>query len=113
VAKKQPKGNKQDKRATRAERRAEKKAQEEADQTARAEKAMRMRQILAGIAVVTLAGAAIAHFGFDSAKTAALIVVIGIVIFAPLGLSTLASDVAPRDRIRAGSIDFGKNEKKK
>jgi hypothetical protein len=67
----------------------------------------RRRVVLATVPVVTaLAGAGL-YWGMDNGRAAGVVLLLGILVFFLLGLSTLGATVQPRDRDRAGSIDFG------
>jgi hypothetical protein len=59
------------------------------------------------VPVVTLAGALTAFFYFDSSSIAGAITIGGALVWLLLGLGYLGGDIEPRDRTRAGSIDFG------
>ncbi len=76
------------------------------------ERARRRRQIQlrlsAAVAVLTLGLAAAFYWIFDDRQLMGATLLIGGVLFLALALGTLASGVPPRDRTRAGSIDYGK-----
>jgi len=81
----------------------------EAQERAEAERARRVRQrIIIAIPLVTLAIAAGLWFGLDSASLAGAALLGGAVIWLMAGLGFLGAGVSPRDRTRAGSIDYGK-----
>lgn len=86
------------------------KAAKEARQRAEAQ-AKRRRQLqmrLAGaVGVLTLAIAAICYWALDNRQLMGITLLIGGVLFLLIVLGALASGVQPRDRTRAGSIDYG------
>ena len=85
-------------------------AAKEAKQQAQAQ-AQRRRQLqlrLAGlVGVVTLAIAGVCYWALDNRQLMGVSLLVGGVLFLLLVLATLASGVQPRDRSRAGSIDYG------
>ena len=86
------------------------KAAKEARKQAEAEaQRRRKRQLrLAGaVGVLTLAVAAASYFGFENRQLTGISLLVGGVLFLLIVLGTLASSVQPRDRTRAGSIDYG------
>jgi hypothetical protein len=86
------------------------KAAKEARQRAEAE-AKRRRQLqmrLAGaVGVLTLAIAGVCYWALDNRQLMGITLLIGGVLFLLIVLGALASGVQPRDRTRAGSIDYG------
>lgn len=71
-------------------------------------RAQKKRQsILIAIPLMTAALAAGAYFGLDDGRLVGVAILLGMVAFFLVGLSALGSSVPPRDRNRAGSIDFG------
>ncbi len=97
-----------DRRQARKERaKAAKEAKREAEE--QAERRRRMQLKLSGVvALLTLAIAGLAYWVLDNRQLMGATLLIGGVLFLLLALSTLASGVRPRDRTRAGSIDYGK-----
>lgn len=67
----------------------------------------RRRIILAAIPLLTVAAAAGFYFGLEDAQAAGISLLVGVVVGLLYGLGTLGAAVPPRDRGRAGSIDFG------
>lgn len=67
----------------------------------------RRRGVLVGVPLVTLLAAASLYFGLDDGRAAGVVLLLGIVVFFLFGLSSIGASVQPRDRERAGSIDFG------
>jgi uncharacterized membrane protein YphA (DoxX/SURF4 family) len=86
------------------------KAAKEARQRAEAQ-AKRRRQLqmrLAGaVGVLTLVIAGICYWALDNRQLMGITLLIGGVLFLLIVLGALASGVQPRDRTRAGSIDYG------
>ena len=70
----------------------------------------RQAQLAAMVAVLTLALAAVCYWVLDNRQLMGVTLLIGGVLFLLLALGTLGSGVQPRDRMRAGSIDYGKRE---
>jgi Flp pilus assembly protein TadB len=89
------------------------KAAKEAKREARAQ-ATRRRQlqmrIAVGVALLTLILAGVCYWVLDNRQLMGVTLLIGGVLFLLLALGTLASSVQPRDRTRAGSIDYGKRD---
>lgn len=97
------KTKKQRKRDERERRDAEEKAAEEA-----AQRRLRNYQIAAGVVpVITLAVSLAIYFAVNDRQLAALVGMVGLAVWVPLLLGVVGSRVKPRDRTRAGSIDFG------
>ena len=75
---------------------------------------MRRRRVYAraaaAVGVLTLTLAAVSQWVFDNRQLVGATLLIGGVLFLWLALSTLGSSVSPRDRGRAGSINFGKRD---
>ncbi len=70
---------------------------------------LQMRMAL-GVAILTLTVAGLCYWVFDNRQLMGVTLLIGGVLFLLLALGTLASGVQPRDRTRAGSIDYGKRD---
>jgi len=70
---------------------------------------LQMRMAL-GVAVLTLTVAGLCYWVLDNRQLMGVTLLIGGVLFLLLALGTLASGVQPRDRTRAGSIDYGKRD---
>lgn len=99
-----------DRRQARKERAREaKEARREAQERAQQRRRLQIR-ISAAVAVLTLAIAAICYWVLDNRQLMGITLLIGGVLFLVLALSTLASGVRPRDRTRAGSIDYGNRD---
>jgi len=64
----------------------------------------------AAVGVLTLVVAGVCYWGFDNRQLMGISLLIGGVLFLLLALGALASGVQPRDRARAGSIDYGKRD---
>lgn len=89
------------------------KAAKEARQEARAQAARRrqMQMRFAGaVAILTLVVAGVCYWVLDNRQLMGVTLLIGGVLFLLFVLATLASGVRPRDRTRAGSIDYGKRD---
>lgn len=83
-----------------------KEAKRQAEQ--RAQQRRRLQLMLSAVvAVLTLVIAAICYWALDNRQLMGITLLIGGVLFLVLALGTLASGVQPRDRTRAGSIDYG------
>lgn len=99
-----------ERREARKERqKAAKEAKREAEAYARKRRQLRMR-MAGGVGLLTLAVAGICYWVLDNRQLMGVTLLIGGVLFLLLVLSTLASGVQPRDRTRAGSIDYGKRD---
>jgi multidrug efflux pump subunit AcrB len=102
--------NRSEERQARKERaKAAKEARQAAAEQAQRRRRLKLRSSLA-LAVATLAIAAVCYWALDSRQLMGITLLIGGVLSLILGLSALASGVAPRDRMRAGSIDYGKRD---
>lgn len=99
------------KKVTKRELREQRREQEQAEREAAEEKATKrlrlMRLLVAVVPIVTLAFAVPTWLVLDSPRAAALIVLVGVAVWIPVLLGSLGSAIEPRDRTRAGSIDFG------
>ena len=97
------KSKKQRKREERARREAEERAAEEA-----AQRRLRNYRIAAAVVpVVTLAISLSIYFAMNDRQLAALVGMVGLAVWVPILLGVVGARVKPRDRTRAGSIDFG------
>ena len=102
--------NQNERRQARKERqRAAKQARQEAEAQAKQRRQLQLR-LAAGVAVLTLALAGIFHWVLENRQLMGVSLLIGGVLFLLLVLGTLASGVQPRDRTRAGSIDYGNRD---
>jgi Flp pilus assembly protein TadB len=86
---------------------AAKEAKRAAEERARRRRQLQLR-LSAAVAVATLAFAAVCYWVLENRQLMGATLLIGGVLFLVLALGTLASGVPPRDRTRAGSIDYGK-----
>ena len=86
---------------------AAKEAKRAAEERARRRRQLQLR-LSAAVAVATLAFAAVCYWVLENRQLMGATLLIGGVLFLVLALGTLASGVQPRDRTRAGSIDYGK-----
>jgi len=85
----------------------------EAKRQAQADAQRRRRlqiRVSAATAVLTLVIAGLCYWVLDSRQLMGITLLIGGVLFLVLALGTLASGVQPRDRTRAGSINYGKRD---
>jgi len=99
-----------ERRQARKERqRAAKQARQEAEAQAKQRRQLQLR-LAAGVAVLTLALAGIFYWVLENRQLMGVSLLIGGVLFLLLVLGTLASGVQPRDRTRAGSIDYGNRD---
>ena len=86
------------------------KAAKEARRQAEAEAKRRRRlqlRVAAAVGVLTLGMAAVSYFVLENRQLTGISLLVGGVLFLLIVLGTLASTVSPRDRTRAGSIDYG------
>ena len=86
-----------------------KEAKRAAEEHAQQRRRLQMR-VSAAVAVLTLAVAGLCYWVFDNRQLMGITLLIGGVLFLVLALGTLASGVQPRDRTRAGSIDYGNRD---
>ena len=86
-----------------------KQARREAEERAKQRRRVQIRVSMA-VAVLTLALAGISYWVLDNRQLMGITLLIGGVLFLLLALGALASGVQPRDRTRAGSIDYGKRD---
>ncbi|TNF64514.1 MAG: hypothetical protein EP303_00975 [Deltaproteobacteria bacterium] len=84
-----------------------KEARREAEARAQRRRQLQIR-MSAAVAILTLAVAGVCYWALDNRQLMGITLLIGGVLFLILALGTLASGVRPRDRSRAGSIDYGK-----
>lgn len=84
-----------------------KEARREAEARAQRRRQLQIR-MSAAVAILTLAVAGVCYWALDNRQLMGITLLIGGVLFLVLALGTLASGVRPRDRSRAGSIDYGK-----
>jgi len=86
-----------------------KEAKREAEANAQRRRQLQIR-MSAAVAVLTLVVAGVCYWAFDNRQLMGITLLIGGVLFLVLALGTLASGVQPRDRTRAGSINYGKRD---
>ena len=86
-----------------------KEARREAEVAAQRRRQLQIR-VSAVVAVLTLGVAGLCYWVFDNRQLMGITLLIGGVLFLVLALGTLASGVQPRDRTRAGSINYGKRD---
>jgi hypothetical protein len=86
-----------------------KEAKREAEALAQRRRQLQLR-LSAGVALLTLVVAGVCYWALDNRQLMGITLLIGGVLFLVLALGTLASGVQPRDRTRAGSIDYGNRD---
>jgi Flp pilus assembly protein TadB len=86
-----------------------KEAKREAAAIAQRRRQLQVRMSTA-IAVLTLVVAGLCYWVLDSRQLMGITLLIGGVLFLVLALGTLASGVQPRDRTKAGAINYGKRD---
>ena len=86
-----------------------KEAKREAQARAQRRRQVQIR-VSAAIAVLTLVVAGLCYWVLESRQLMGITLLIGGVLFLVLALGALASGVQPRDRTRAGSINYGKRD---
>ncbi|UCH29987.1 MAG: hypothetical protein JSV06_02885 [Myxococcales bacterium] len=97
-----------ERRQARKERqKAAKEARQEAQALAKRRRQLQLRAAGA-VGLLTLALAGVCYWVLDNRQLMGATLLIGGVLFLLLVLAALASGVQPRDRTRAGSIDYGK-----
>jgi hypothetical protein len=86
-----------------------KEAKREAEVIAQRRRRLQIR-LSAAVAVLTVVVAGLCYWALDNRQLMGITLLIGGVLFLVLALGTLASGVRPRDRTRAGSIDYGNRD---
>jgi len=86
-----------------------KEAKREAQERAEQRRRMQLR-LSAAVAVLTLLIAGICYWVLENRQLMGITLLIGGVLFLVVALGTVASGVQPRDRTRAGSIDYGNRD---
>ena len=76
------------------------------------ERRRKYRIAAAVVPIVTLPAAIGIYLGTDDKQLAGLVGMVGVAIFVPLLLGAIGSEVTPRDRTRAGAIDFGSDRRR-
>jgi Flp pilus assembly protein TadB len=97
-----------EKRARRKARGTERERQFQQAEQRRKRVLRRRRYTVAAIPLVTLLAAGGLYYGLSDPRAAGIALLLGALAFLLYGLSTLGSNVQPRDRHQAGSIDFGR-----
>ncbi|MEM9189801.1 MAG: hypothetical protein AAGF12_11530 [Myxococcota bacterium] len=96
------------------ERKKARKANRELEEQAKAEEARRVkkhRAILAAIPTATVVVALTLYFALEEPQLAGATVLGGTMVWLMVGLGFIGGSVKPRDRNRAGSIDFGNRQR--
>jgi Flp pilus assembly protein TadB len=86
-----------------------KESKREAEAIAQRRRQLQIR-LSAAVALLTLVVAGLCYWALDNRQLMGITLLIGGVLFLVLALGTLASGVQPRDRTRAGSIDYGNRD---
>lgn len=98
---------KKTKREQKREQREREAAEREAAMEHMRQRRNRLRIAAIALPLVTLGVALGVYFGTENSQLAALIGLIGMGLWVPILLGLVGGSVKPRDRTRAGSIDFG------
>jgi len=104
---------KKTKRELKKEQREQEAEEREAARLAFEARRRKYRIAAAVVPAVTLALAIGVYIGTDDKQLAGLIGMFGLAIFVPLLLGAVGSEVKPRDRVRAGAIDFGNSNNRR
>jgi hypothetical protein len=99
--------SKKAKKESKRERRAREMADREVAERIARQRLRRWRWVAIIIPVLTVAAALVTWGVTDNTQLAALIGLLGVGLWVPALLGLIGASVAPRDRTRAGSIDFG------
>jgi hypothetical protein len=102
---------KKTKKERKKSRRAEEDAQREAEIRSLERRQRYFRIAAISFPIVTAVLAVSAYFALDDKRAAAIIVGIGVALWLPALLGSLGASIRPRDRLRAGSIDFGQRRR--
>jgi hypothetical protein len=62
---------------------------------------------LLAVPLITASAAGGAYLALEDGRVVGVVLLVGVAVFFLLALSAIGSSVQPRDRDRAGSIDFG------
>jgi len=100
-------GKKKSKRDKKREARERAEAEERAAQAAFERRRRIYRIASVAVPVVTLAVSMGVYLGMEDRQLAALLGMVGFAAWVPVLLGALGSRIQPRDRTKAGSIDFG------
>ncbi|MCZ7678255.1 MAG: peptidase dimerization domain-containing protein [Sandaracinaceae bacterium] len=100
-------GEEEEQKEHKREKREQEAAAIEAAEQAAARYRRMMRAVVIAIPLATLVAAGVTWAVTDDVQTAALVGLIGIGLWVPAILGSIGAAVAPRDRTKAGSIDFG------
>jgi cation transport ATPase len=100
MAKKKKKSDKK------ARKEAQRRAEEEAKRLAEEAK-VRRRRLLIAVVVLTIGAALGCWFGLENERLTGIAILVGGLLFLLVALGALGAGIRPRDRDRAGAIDFG------
>jgi len=89
-----------------ARKEAQRRAEEEAKRLAEEAKVKR-RRLLIGVVVLTVGAALGSWFGLENERLTGISILVGGLLFLLVALGALGAGIRPRDRDRAGAIDFG------
>ena len=81
-----------------------------AEQAALEQATRRRRAILGAVPAITALLAIGAWLAFEDRRAVAVILVLGIAAWVPIALGSIGAGIPPRDRNKAGSIDFGRRD---
>jgi Flp pilus assembly protein TadB len=98
-----------------SERKARRDAQREAEAEAKRQAealATRRRRLLAVVVVLTVAAAVGSWVALEDERLAGISILVGGLLFLLVALGALGASVKPRDRHKAGAIDFGTSDKR-
>jgi putative exporter of polyketide antibiotics len=97
---------------TKKDLRRERNEREEAEREAALQRVQMYQRVfricVIALPIVTIAAALGAFYGAGDRRMAAMIGLVGTALWIPALLGLIGASVKPRDRIRAGSINFGK-----
>lgn len=95
------------KKELKEQRREQQAAEREAAAQAAAKRQRIMRRLVIAVPIVTVALSLVLWLALDAPRAAALAGLVGVAVWIPTVLGSVGSEIEPRDRTRAGSIDFG------
>ncbi len=95
------------KKSERKAQREAQKAAEAAAQRAAELAAQRRKRLMIGVLAATVLAALGAYFGLEDERLTGIAILVGGLLFLLVALGALGAGISPRDRYRAGAIDFG------
>ena len=69
--------------------------------------AQRRKRLMIGVLAATVLAALGAYFGLEDERLTGIAILVGGLLFLLVALGALGAGISPRDRDRAGAIDFG------